>query len=264
MIDLTLADPAFLGAAGGSPLGPIPLPSGTVAHWHAESLLGSVADGGPVGAWVDDVNGLTVSASGTARPVLDVDAAGGRPTLVFDGVNDALVLAGTAPVVSNASLGSVIVVAGATTSDATMKWFWSSSQFSSSIRYMGGAAYSSQLRMQSHNAGAGGADVVYAAPPTGLTLFEWYGGSSAGSWQIRYNNTAQSLTVAAVANAGRWFSGVSPRDRFAIGGCAYGNTVQQFFNGTIARVLVVDGAMSSGERAALYAWLAAYYGVSVA
>jgi hypothetical protein len=58
---------------------------GIIAHWRSEDIPSGGAD--PLN-WDDVVSGWRLSASGTARPTYSATAIGGKPGLVFDGVND--------------------------------------------------------------------------------------------------------------------------------------------------------------------------------
>lgn len=238
-----------------------PIPTGSVAHWKAEDLLLTMRDGAGVPGWMDRLSGNVVAQPApSARPLLAVDGIGGRPALVFDGSNDVLVQTNPAPV-STATTGSVLAVVDYTVTGS--QWFWSTGDDGSSVRYMGGASDgTTQLRVQSNNNTPGGADVVYATPPTGPTIIEWTSGG--GAWTIRFNNTPQSLTVASGSNNGRWFGGVANRDRFALGALVFNNTTNQFFNGRMSELLVVDGAMSAEERSDLYGLWGDRYGIAVA
>ena len=67
-----------------------PADAGLTAYWLADDISGADAD--PVGTWPDGVGSNDATASGSARPTLDLAVAGinGKAAVVFDGVDDYL------------------------------------------------------------------------------------------------------------------------------------------------------------------------------
>lgn len=238
-------------AAGRSPL----IVPSLRALWIADDLS-AVGDGGAVTTWTDRINGFAPTQP-TAGYKPTYRATGGpnsRPSVQCDG-GDILTLATASPV-STASSGCVIVV-GSGNSGA----FWSSARNTGAINYMVGVVVTGQLRMQSHEGGPVGADISYATSPTGNNIIEW--ASSGSAWSIRINNAVQSLSQNGGSNNGRWFSGVTSRDRFAIGGLSYNGTANNFLTGHIAALIVIDAPLVGAARTNLYRYLSAKYAIAV-
>ena len=61
------------------------------AHWSADQITGSPADGDPVSALPDSIAAWTLSGTTTTRPLYKTTAGpNGLPSILFDGTDDFL------------------------------------------------------------------------------------------------------------------------------------------------------------------------------
>lgn len=240
--------------------GPIPSVSGLVAAWVAEDL--SLAHGDPVGSWVDRVGGYILSSSGSNRPTFNA-APGpggprGRPAVSFLAANDQFLGHGSA--LTSAASGSVIVAGTITNGTA-----WSSSNPSSGYRAVFGLQAGGDMRVQRQNTAPGGqVSYVYSTYDGSARALEW--ASNGSAWNQRQDNIPLTVhlpppsTFVTGSNTGQWFGSVASRDNFTLG-CVHTPTSinpsgrDSSLTGHISVVLVIDGALSPGDRSALYAWI---------
>lgn len=234
----------------------------TVAVWWATDL--NLADTDPVGSWVDRVNGVTITSSSTARPLFDIDGINGRPSVLFDGVNDNLSLTAS-DALTNSTQGCIVAVVSVSSPSSDNR-FWSTADTATTNYYLLAGHWSQKLAIGTdgspgglglHGVQSTSANVQSATPMAA----EW--SATGTSWTIRANNLVEALTIAIGTNRGVWFGGVPNRDIFAMG-CLTRTTSQSFYSGQIAYFGVFDEPLSIGDRDALYAWIELYYGVPVA
>lgn len=240
--------------------GAIPSISGLAAAWVAEDI--SASNGAPVGSWVDRVGGYTLSSSGSNRPTFHAGPGPGgprgRPSVTFNGVNDQFLTYGSA--LTTATSGSVIIAG--TMYDGTC---WSSSNPSSGYRAVFGLQNGGFARIQRQNTVPGGqASFVYAPCPSYGLAWEW--ASNGTTWNERRGNVPQTVVVpppstfVVGANTGEWFGSVASRTNFTLGCVRTPTSINpsgrdSSFTGSLSVVLVINGALSSGDRKDLYLWL---------
>jgi hypothetical protein len=258
-----MASPAIklLTAAGGSQFNdPPPDVTSQVARWWASDLVGTYANNDPVDSWTDDVGSFTLSATSTARPTFLTSGINGRPAVDFDGTTDILRYA-AASAVSNNSLGCVVAVVVLGDSTGTV---WGSCDEATNLRYLLGQYTTfTNVNIMINQANNGGADLVRGsttlATSTAYAL-EWT--SSGFAYELIVDNATESKTVFAGADTGDWFSDVTLRDNFTIGGVQDSGGASSFFTGQLAFLLVADAQLSTGDRTALYNnWITPYYGI---
>lgn len=92
-------------------------------------------------------------------------------------------------------------------------------------------------------------------------LMEW--ASSGIAYAHRLNNATQTMTASAGSNTGDWFADTPLRNRFTLGAVAYNNSVISYNAMKVSLVMVADAELSSGDRTALTAWVASYYGLTL-
>lgn len=260
MIDLTLADPAFLGAASPAinPNGPPPPIPDPLALWFEGDLELDHED--PVAAWVDRINGRTLAATGAARPTYLADGINGRPAIDFDGANHILTL-GTSALDTTATEGCVIAIAANDAPNAVHA-MWAHSQFNASDRYLYGANHTGgRVRMDA--ATSVGSRAAHGSTPLGTDphLIEWERSSS--GWAMRVDGELQTITNLTGSHAvAPWFASVATANRWAVGGIAFNNATIPDYNGRIAVIGAAASPLSNETRAALLGWAVARYTLS--
>jgi hypothetical protein len=257
---LTIGDPALLGTV--TPRTP-PAVASTAAVWWAGDL--SLADGDPVSTWTDRIGGVSIANSLTARPTYRSAHIGGRPAVDFDGSNDVLYASNP---LSTAASGAVVAVVLVDTTSGS-RGVWSSGDEASASYYLLGTSSTSasggtgrisleaaQTSLQPHI--RGNTTTLSTATPY---LLEW--SSSGSAHALKVNGAGESITVLSGTSNGRWFSGVSFRDSFALGALKFNGTATAYLDGAIAFLLVTTAPLSSGDRTALHSWVASHYGIAV-
>lgn len=242
-------------AAAAGPFAPEGI-AGVAEVWVADDL--ALSDGGAVSSWVGRVAARDLAqASSGKRPTYDLDGVGGEPSVNFDGSDDLLAYAGT---LSTATSGHVFVVGQQNA--ATEMACWSTSDLDTGQHHIW-APYDSAGMGILCTEGASTDYVTASVTASANTpaLIEW--ASDGSDYALRENNTVKSLTVAAGSNSGNWFGDVTLRDVFTLG--AFNFVVEtRRWNGRIAAVIVVDGAISGGDRTSLDGWVADKYGITLA
>jgi hypothetical protein len=185
---------------------------------------------------------------------MDVDGANGRPSVNFDG-GDWL---GLSSGLSSALSGCVVAVARIT-DPLQGQTLWSHGGNNTTRYLLGTTRFSTggEIEVQQRNADTN--DVVRggtSVTANTLAILEW--GSSGTAYAHRLNNAAQTLTVVQGANIGD----VNSTDRWTIGGFRYSSPIG-LLGGRIAYLGVFAAPLSTDDRAALYAWLSAYYGIAI-
>lgn len=252
-------DPATVGVA--------PFPASTVALWVADDCS-AVGDGNAVSSWVDRIAGLTASNTSTARPLYRETGLGGkRSSVQFDGTNDILTITAANPV-SVSSTGTIIAVADVTAPVSGGCSLWGSGDDASSSRYILGPIIAGPKLVAQADGGAGSADIMMGNVTASVpAIYEWEAigvESLKPLWRLRQNNSVLTLTAQANSNNGKWFAAVTNRDRFGIGGLPYNNTANNFLNGHVALLALIDAELTPAQRTAIYQWLSARYGIAVA
>ena len=260
MRTLTIGDQALLATDLTPPATDLTPPAVTdqVAMWWAGDLV--LTNGDPVSGWTDRIGGRTLAASSTARPTYESSGFGAqsRPAVAFDG-NDVLRYA-AAGAVSTSAAGVVVAVCQITT-PTTVQSIWSSCDEAITSRYLSGATSAVTTGRSEILQRYGGTNGDLLHGNTDLSdgafvVLEW--ASDGSTYYLRVNNSAETLTVRQGANRGDWFADTQSRDSFVIGALLR-STTTQFLTGKVAALLVADSPLSSGDRSALYGWIAAHY-----
>lgn len=234
--------------------------SGLVARWLASDI--AQADGSAVASWVDRIGSFDAAqATGSKQPLYYSAGAthpiNSQPVVHLDG-SDILVYAGT---ISTATSGHVFAVMRdhAGTAAALLS---TADEASTSRHLYFGTATSDVMRIVQRNADT--EDVINGSTARALNtpyLAEW--SSTGTAYGMRNNNTVQTLTVAAGADNGDWFGDTSARDNVTIGGLK--NTGESLFiQADVAELIVVDGAISAGDRTNLNSYITTTYGLTLA
>jgi hypothetical protein len=201
------------------------------------------------------------------QPLYRTSGIGGQPAVDFDGSNDQLVYAAADPV-STAQSGHVFAVVLADSPGLTV---WSSGSNLAQNRYIYGVFRAGnplgtgdwiQIGQRNNDT----ADTVLSeATATVINvayLTEW--ASDAADYHLRIDNALQSLAVTNGTDSGDWFGDTTSRAWFTFGCIKHAGLELSRFDGKIAMLLVVDGAISSGDRTALNSWVADKYGITLA
>lgn len=253
MRTLTISDQGLLAPKVSAP----PPITSTAAMWWASDL--AVADGDPVSSWADRVNSVTVSNSGSNRPTMDADGAGGRPGVRFQ-------RSSTQYLVSNAQLssalsGCVVAVVAFTGGHASTIQVVAGAGFSGGntrFNRFSNSGSTEKARLYQRNNDTAGVVSGGTNLGTSLRTIEW--SSNGSAWTIRVNGTAETLSVDSDSNNGDWFGDTDLVDRFAIG-AEVASALLFPFDGTLAYLGVFNAELSTDDRSALYAWISSYYGI---
>lgn len=236
-----VAAPPLFRAQNGASTAPelwTPADAGLTAYWIADDITG--ADGDPVDTWPDAVGSNDATASGSARPTLDLAVAGinGKAAVVFDGVDDQASL--TTGVSGAASPGffAFAVMSRSSAGHALIPFASSSG----SGRPYGPLLYAGQIYAASTSGYINVADSA-----TGWRLFCAYFDPSTRA--LRVNGSGVSVTYTPDVITGSF-------DRIGnLGGFA-------FSNGSKAFLAISVGAPSLDTIQRLEGWAAHYYGLT--
>lgn len=225
---------------------------------RADDIAG--ADGDAVSAWVSrEGNSYSFAATLTTRPLLKLGANGinGKPTVLFDGVNDVLVLSSS---IFNTSAGTIFTVIRFTSTLATgAQSFIGSGDEASATRLVAAlsmlASATPTVRMFQRNNDVattvtGNTSMIAATPYR--QMFR----SSGTSYTLKVNDTVQTLTG---TDNGDWFADTANRDNTTIGANKVSSVVN-FFKGDIAEVIVYGRELSALETSKVENYLSYRYG----
>lgn len=250
----------LLAAAGGGGLEP-PTVTSQAACWWADDLVGTYGDGDPIDTWTAR-GSIAVSASGSARPTLDVDGVGGKPGAAFNGTSHRM-LSEFASVPSEALQGCVVAVVHFDSAAAEGIWCEASN---SNFRYTYGwvAEISTNGRLiyeQSNNDPADNLRSTTTDINAGSAYaLEW--SSSGTAITMRVNNGVETISVISGGNNGDWFGDSTSSAYWSMGDLYVNNAwLGVFLAGKIAYLMVADAELSSGDRTALYDWINEVYGI---
>jgi len=230
-----------------------------VATWWADDL--ATADGGSVTSWVDRIHGKTLSTLNAAPVMRRTGGANSKPTIEFNGSTQAFEMT-EANALSTALQGCVVVV-GQVTTPTNGNTIWCTADVGSGFRYLLGTCRVSggELEVQQRNNDT--KNLVHGSTSVGSAtyrLMEW--SSSGTAYAHRLDNAAQTMTVRGGSNTGNWFGDTSARDNFTLGALHYSSVIS--YNAMkVSLVMVADAELSSGDRAALKAWVADYYALTL-
>lgn len=226
---------------------------------RADDIAG--ADGDAVSAWVSrEGNAYSFAATLTTRPLLILGANGinGKPTVLFDGVNDLLVLPSA---VLNTASGTIFAVVRFTSPllAGNQSILSSSDEASASrlIDFMGMSASATPFIkiFQRNNAGVtqpnGNTSMIAATPYR--QMFR----SSGTAYTFKVNNAVQTLTG---TNNGNWFSDTSNRDNTVVGAFKVLGLTSAYMGGDIAEIIVYGRELSDIETSKIENYLSYRYG----
>ncbi len=211
-------------------------------HLSAEDL--ALADGDPVTGWADRVNGRALSGTATFA----ANYTNGHPGVRFNGTSDILGITDL-PNAPNAGQATLFIVGNFTTTgnDAV-------SDFMVSGQYPTGAANNRFRIFKRGNDGridaraGGGSTIAGAVTDTAIHVFGLISGQTAGAVDLVMDGR--------ILGSGSSGAGV-PLEALFLGG--YGNGTNQFFDGTVAEVLLFDGGLSPADSAAVQDYLTRKY-----
>jgi len=225
---------------------------------RADDITG--ADGDAVSAWVSrEGSSYSFAATLTTRPLLRLGANGinSKPTVLFDGVNDALVLSSS---IFNTSAGTIFAVIRFTSTLATgAQSIIGSGDEASATRLVAAismlASATPTMRIFQRNndvatTATGNTSMIAAIPYR--QMFR----SSGTSYTLKVNNTVQTLTG---TNNGDWFADTANRDNTVIGANKVSSVVN-FFKGDIAEIIVYGRELSDIETSKIENYLSDRYG----
>lgn len=235
-----MSDPTMFGHR--SPPPPI---AGTVAEWWADDLSSATVD-----SWIDRKQGVTLTASGSARPSLVAAGIGGRPAVDFNGTSHVL----RSSVFSTEATGAVVAVVQYATTANRALWSQSRAASTSLYMYLSPATGTNVMFLDRY---AGGVQQYSGTTAIGLgkRIVEVSADGTGISMRLDGSPETTSGTGAG------WFSGVTAADTWMIGGLAYSSGVIGWLAGRVAYLIRTDTPLSAGDRTALYAWISDYYGV---
>ena len=235
------------------------------AIWWAGTLerLETDADD-DVQQWPSFVGNLDVSqATFASRPLYRASSIGGRPAVEFDGSDDYL---GRSAPFTGTQGAVVAVIASDAFTPPQVGTVWAGSSSTETTEYLAGFDHNSDgSRAPSINRYAsGGGDEVEGASSssTSAVIVEW--SSDGDDWTLRTDNALESLTVVDGSNSGDWFGDLTNDDLFTLGATRYENSgaqVASYLDGRIAFLAVYPAPLTTTERAELYGWLEAHYGL---
>jgi hypothetical protein len=236
---------------------------GCVACWHADDL--ALADGATVLSWTDRKNGLVLAKYAAQNaPTLDLDGLGGQPAV--NSAGQFLELVGANPV-STALSGHVFAVVQFQLLPSGARSIWASTNLSGTndTTYLKGVVQSTGgIGVQQNAAGVGTDHVRSTTPPSLTTPYLVELASNGSAYELRQNNTVQTNSVVTGADTGDWFGDSAGRGNFSVFGSRTTGAVSSLSSHRLAMLLVVDGAISGGDRAGLNAYVATKYGITLA
>lgn len=239
--------------------------SGVVAWLRAADMDVSRDDGGTVSSWVDRISALNFAQNFTSqRPFFYVSTAAhlinSQPCVHFDGSNDFVRYAGT---LTTGIAGHIFVVMKAHSFTSTPSIVTSADEASTTRLLLAKLDVSGVAQATQQDTGT--ADQIRATTTTLVAetpyLVEW--ASSGTVYDLRVNNTVQAKSVISGVDNGDWFGDTSARDNVVIGALKR-TTETNFFDGDIAEVVIVDGAISAGDRTLFNTYITARYGLTLA
>jgi len=223
-----------------------PADAGLTAYWLADDISGADLD--PVGTWPDGVGSNDATASGSARPTLDLAVAGinGKAAVVFDGVNDGLTYPATGFQTGAAEHYVVVVIKTSETTSWAPIICWGATA-SNQARFIFAASTSNSIYTgyyindKSDWGAVGSAWAIVEWKCLGTSEEVWLNGTSLGSRSLSSVNTG------------------SPETGFPrIGDYNDGGFVQ-YLNGSIA---FIGNSTNSADSERLVGWAAHYYGLT--
>ena len=237
--------------ATGTPIGPgsdawapADLGSALVADWDA-----SVLANGAVASWTDSKAGLIATATAGLQPIKAATSFNSAyPGVTFDGVYDFLNITGTTGLPVGASPGELWAVANFVAVAAALivvNYGSAGSSLSRTIRISNAAGGTVQLHDGTATSGA----------PAGLGN-KITGGSFSGTAMNGYTNGTAHLT-----NPVTMATLATGATRLRIGGSLAASPTL-WFNGTIARIFIINGVLAQADREKLEGYCAHTYGLT--
>jgi len=206
-------------------------------------------------------------ATGTKQPTWTAAAINGRAAPDFDGGDTLTNL--TAGGVFSGTSGEIWVVASADTLDGNRRYYLSSSDEASSVRFFS-VSHNGNTQVpnnfpdinQRNSDTADGVKGNAAVTPTGATKILRFS-STGTAYGIEVNGVTHTLSVTSGSNNGDWFGDTANRDNFMIGAIKTSNPEGSYYAGKLAEILVFEAPLSSDNATALRNHLAAKWGVTL-
>lgn len=212
--------------------------------WLKADAIVGLNDGDPVSTWADaSGNGRDLTQALTKRPTYKTNIVNGLPVVRFDGTNDVLI----SPSFSYEQPSTIFMVNKTTSSDFKY-WFSSRGGF-------GMAAYqnagSPTLSMYAGSAGQPASNRLNGSlPPSSFEL-----------WRMKYNGASSALHL---NNAAQTYATGSPGSNSG-DGLYLGNRYDESLPAGVdfAEFLIYDPAPGASDVAAIEAYLATKYGITL-
>jgi hypothetical protein len=231
--------------------------SGVGAWFRADAIPEADRAGGLVSRWIDSTGGFDLTASGSARPQYVASGLSGKPTVRFDGTDDAL------------TRGSTSLLNGKP--GATVYAVRSFAEVPSSIRTAlflstGSSGNTARLALRGSASGKpetavrradGGTTVLATGPSNAATAAQLHGAVAdfAGNLVTQFVDGVPAGTAAPTAGSTSATNAVS----FAIGRAGTGSN---FHAGDITEAIVIERALSAADRQRLEGYLAHRWGLA--
>ncbi|MCA9215514.1 MAG: lamin tail domain-containing protein [Planctomycetales bacterium] len=232
-----------------------------VAHWQADDLVSSTADGATVGAWVDRV-AIRPASNVAGSPILQYASLDGRASVRFDSTDggDLLEVPFNANPIAGATDYSLIVVLSTSAQqfrDDGALWYQKTGIVDGNQNGFG-ADYGTALNANAQI--VAGTSVGFLKPGAGVTSLS--GNLNDGERHVyAFTRSGDSVSLyvdsdAPVSATGAGADAQASSVVLAIGGLA---TREGAFTGNISEVRVYDGQLTAAELASVMSNIDAYY-----
>jgi hypothetical protein len=231
---------------------PIPLPALANLRLWMRADKGVTETEGAVSAWGDQSGNFNNAQQPTAsqRPILMADAAAGKPALRFDGVDDSLVVAHSPTLAITGDISSFFVVNFDDFATFRAVWAKTNNNLPASVdfytlpdtgipRVFRGNGAASLANLEGFTAPVAGELAIIGFDMTGPTLRQFFNGVENGVLEI----TATPGDTGAPVYIG------TRGDQFTR------------MKGDIAEIIIYDAALSDTDRATVFSYLGARYGI---
>ncbi|WJR67193.1 hypothetical protein QTA58_00160 [Neorhizobium sp. CSC1952] len=251
-LDLSLSGLPVVLNGGGAPYDPIAaLGANLLCWWDADHADLITRAGGFVSSWADRVTGFALTAAGAMQPQYLPTAFNGRPSVVFDGVDDVLTGSGLPPGVpsgSNPVRMFVLIDQQALATDTTQNPRLA-------FAYGGNVANSRRLQRLA-NTGVNRGEASQGNGTSGVSALN-RDVDLTGRHVMQAIIAADSVSVI-VDNAPVVTTAVTPAtntDRTRIGGSTASPTSSNYWLGGVAAVLICAFNTPQVQLDGLHAWL---------
>ena len=230
------------------------------AHWSADQITGSPADGDAVSSLPDSIAGWTLSGTTTTRPIYKTTAGpNGLPSILFDGTDDFLQTAAKSLTILNPAIAFV----GSVTLKNYNTFLYLSTlsgvpAYGAVTSRIYNLAYSTGQSLAGNGNGAAAVNAkIYSAVIPSATKFLWSSFHSNRLLELRINGAAHAVTGGAGSGAI-----VSPSLSATSIYANLGRSDLGYLQGYISEVVLWDETILC-ESAYIEGSLAAKYGITL-